>query len=861
MEPLNIRQFCQVAEALYKLEDQSDFSRFVLSGHLPGDAQAIVDPFGDHDRNDRYRVTRDFDSVIGLEADLGAITSAITMYPIPKREDTLSRSIHLTAYFDKSSGGFEAPIHKIPNLCIGKWNIHNSIRVLIPELWDENRNSPYLTQDELKLFYEKGLRPAIITLLGAQATEWPADYHSELFRARDHHGRLGFMTKILREDVVGELGYYIRESLAANGLSWGMGLVFLIQIRGVKHSSTHTMTPRNADNAFQTFLYDNSLAHDMIAQSDGKWWIDVGLEVISDKGNCLVWRTDSHHHVVQSLCGLQDRVAQRITSPGSSKYTRDMASHLPGVSGCRISPGPQARGEFSVSYLQMYMTDKSVTYKIEGSHYGKFLTCQEVLKGKAEEFLHNLYTLYAAARQEIFSLARVELRVPIEHATTVMMDVDDQLLRSSILSIPKDVWWNLRAWRCLAAKLILGWQSEGSPDHRASRHALLLTASLVWLINGLHSAPDNGASSKNLMMCALPHVNRMGADPNILAFGTPTRDNDVDSQADTDSDDERLPHERHRRDATTLPAYPYGLLFFRSIRVGQKHPVPRFSSIHVLNSTLDDDSFKFFFGTTKDNIETEFFRAVAVRKAHPTRGPNKRRRTAAYHNWGQDPEQPDFQLAAQGVQLEPIPHDRGSDLGSDAEDEALRDGALEDDPLAGGIDPILTQLYRQALVDFTEKAPNPRGSARAGYCVIPVAERSTVTEAAYKSHVLSDYFRDCQYKIASPAEWTKAFDALFPPRGVDKTGAVQNYGQSLYYARWLKLRQQTTSDKTLELFRQALKSRFNKLYWIPAARTDRIWATKPEVSYKKLSALPANVPSPQIFINPLIRTRPQWNSE
>ncbi|KAG6844074.1 hypothetical protein H0H87_009985 [Tephrocybe sp. NHM501043] len=181
MEHITITEFCQIADGLYKEDDQSDFMHFILSGHLPDNAQTIVDPFGDHDEHDQYRVTHDFDLVIGLESDLDAITSAITMYPIPKREDTLFCSIHLTAHFEKSTGGFEAPIHKVPNLCIGKWNVHNSIWVLIPELWDKDQNLPFLTQKELKLFYEKGLRLAIINLLGAQATKWPPDYISEMF--------------------------------------------------------------------------------------------------------------------------------------------------------------------------------------------------------------------------------------------------------------------------------------------------------------------------------------------------------------------------------------------------------------------------------------------------------------------------------------------------------------------------------------------------------------------------------------------------------------------------------------------------------------------------------------------------------
>lgn len=121
----------------------------------------------------------------------------------------------------------------------------------------------------------------------------------------------------------------------------------------------------------------------IIAQSHRCWWIDVGLEINSKKDEgCLAWRTDSHYQ------------ADRLTTPGSSKYTRDMASHLTEVSGCRIAPGFVSNTALSVRYFQAYTTDKSHTYRIDQGRYGKFITCDRILKGKDKDYLEGVYRLY-----------------------------------------------------------------------------------------------------------------------------------------------------------------------------------------------------------------------------------------------------------------------------------------------------------------------------------------------------------------------------------------------------------------------------------------------------------------------------------
>lgn len=313
------------------------------------------------------------------------------------------------------------------------------IRVLLPGLYDADRRSPFINQQNMAIFYEKGLRPAVVELLGDQSAEWPPTYSAEMFRARGKNGKLSFQTKLLPPWVSHSLGDAIRLALSANAVPWGADLVFLHQIRGVKAANGHTPDRDSAKTALEELLVANCFRDDALLTGD--WWIDVGLEIASREHQCLAWRTDSHYHIAKSILAINTNNAARITRPGSSKYIRDMTSHLTAVSGCRISPGVRAEGRYEVHYLQLYTTDKSITYRPEGIHFGKFLKGEDILKGKADDYCHDLYELYRQAADKNYGLARVEVRVPIEHATNVILNVNINRLRNSLVSFDPVVWW------------------------------------------------------------------------------------------------------------------------------------------------------------------------------------------------------------------------------------------------------------------------------------------------------------------------------------------------------------------------------------------------------------------------------------
>lgn len=297
-----------------------------------------------------------------------------------------------------------------------------------------------LSHEEEQIFYEKGLLPAVKFLMKEEADRWPAQYIGEMSRARS----LSLQPKTIPAWCVSALGESIRRCLAENGCPWGRSLVFLHQIRGVKHSTAHDFdpsgNPHDPQEALEQFIIANHLDVGTLS-SKGQWWIDVGLEIGSSGLRCAAWRTDSHYSIVKNICRLENDAARRIAKPGSSQYARDMISHLPAVLGCRITLGPRASGHYVVAYLHMYSTDRSLTCHIDSGHYGKSIACSEILKGKSADYVNRLYQLFLRASQACSSQARIEVRVPFRHATTVLYDLTIYKMRRSLVSISRTIWW------------------------------------------------------------------------------------------------------------------------------------------------------------------------------------------------------------------------------------------------------------------------------------------------------------------------------------------------------------------------------------------------------------------------------------
>lgn len=314
------------------------------------------------------------------------------------------------------------------------------IRAFFPDLVSNGRAESLLTQEEQKAFYDFGLLPAIQELMPEESSEWPTSYASQLFLARKRQGAFSFGTKAVGQWNVPLLGDAIRQHLVRAGYNWGQSLLFLLQVRGTKHATSHGLRANDAQQALNCYFREISIPMD--ATENGEWWIDVGIEFRSELGYCLQWRTDCHGHVYQFVSNVNAERANQVVRLGSSKYARDMVAQLPSVSGCRVTPGPRGEGTQRIKYFQLYTTDKALTYNPEGRNHGKTMhTAHALGPSHPTPFGESLFKVYTEAIEKSASHARLEVRVPFGQALSVIRFFPFQLMRNSLLSFSKTVWW------------------------------------------------------------------------------------------------------------------------------------------------------------------------------------------------------------------------------------------------------------------------------------------------------------------------------------------------------------------------------------------------------------------------------------
>lgn len=302
---------------------------------------------------------------------------------------------------------------------------------------------------------------------------------------------------------------------------------------------------------------------------------------------------------------------------------------------------------------------------------------------------------------------------------------------------------------------------------------------------------------------------------------------------DDDDDDDDSIH-------SSLPFNPYGAIFLRCVKLVQ---VPR---MRVGGPGLSSKAFKHLFGRSEDAVVHQYNRVGIMSREQfaERRVGNKSKRTVTYIPESNAVQPVLFDLERQKLKLPPPAADGGSDLEGDEE-------SAEED---SGIDAVITQLYRQFLIDVMQKVPNPRGMNKRPYCVLDMTARLRATEDLYNNPRLPDVWNACYYMKADIKQYQAAFDHLFPPRDHLTSPKVQNYLQCQYYMKWKQLC--ASSDSlTVGRIRREIRRRVFKLAWLPHPCQDRIWATKGLKGFTRYPLTSdVDASAPRI----LMRKDPEW---
>ncbi|KAH0588293.1 hypothetical protein J132_02620 [Termitomyces sp. J132] len=858
----SLRQFVEHGTDLWEdhPNNPEPFVNFALTGTFSQEGttlQAFVDPIQNivppqYDLS----ISRDYDSVLGIASDL-LVEDNISVFTVPHPTYALKSGVHIT--YPVSFGDIERDVdlHRIPNFEWGKFGPRHHLHIFFPGLWAPQRcksRGSYETHErERAIWYNHGLRPAMIALLGENlAQDWPASYQTEEIRARRARGGYSWSTKIIPQDIVPFLADRIRmqlrstNDLAQEDKDWATNFFVLHTIRGTKGMTWHLPLHQTAEVAFRQFLHDSRLSLEVLTAGD--WYVDVGVEISSNEGACLQWLTATHNVIVQQALLIDDATAARITDLGSSKYSRDYSSHLTAISGFRIAPGVLGGGAFSARYIQAYTTDKSIVYNNDDGHHAKFLTTREAMAlEQPTPTISGLHTIYDRAMTFNGSNARLEVRVPFFWATRALTAFDPDILRRCLCIFTRREWWSFRIIRLQAASSVISWQVAGPPQLRVHDQALTLTAACVWLINGLHARPEDGPAAKKLMDAALPLSEADEVARDDLAYRRSLPQRRVISRSDReegDEDEEEVPDEEEEEEeeegnARHLIAHnANGCVFFRRIKFTD---APRF---RAGGPTMPNEAFRFWFRMTIEEIEAKYVKTGIVDKQVIARIRSTlcKRPLPRVVNWSDEPLPDMFNIGAPGQKLPPPAYDDGSDI----------DDAGTPPPQLT-VNAFASELFRNFVANVKSKSPNPRGNTKASYLKINNVERLSSDEAIFKNLALSDTFRHVAYKHATKDEWKRAFEWLFPKRGYETSSAVQNYPACPYFQQWLKfVNSDENSEQLVNETRMAIWTRLKTWSWIPDARQDKMWPTGAAPGFHRLPALSkpngAPLPAPRILL-------------
>ncbi|RXW14188.1 hypothetical protein EST38_g11667 [Candolleomyces aberdarensis] len=792
---VTLNEYYAALNELYDGDNSVDFVKAAVCGILDG-RQSVIDIEDNRVSNkpEPLTLSRDIDSVIGISPVLLPQTY-ITLYPLADYNDTLQTSVHIKHTFINDQGEFNIPLHHIPNLCGGDWGTRSCFRFFFPDLVTAERQSHHVTVDEQATFYNLGLRPTLAAMLEDRAVDIPPDYESLQFRAQGVDGRLTFTTKILPQHHVAQFIPALRRTLVENGVPWGRNLFVVHEIRGVKNSTYHIPDPENAEVALQDFLDQNHINfHDIVNDLDenfsSRWFVDVGLEISAPSHSCLAWICAEHQNVLSEFCGVDNETATRLTAPNAYRgYSRDILAHCVDIAGFRLEPGASGRGDVDLQYMQCYTTEKGVLDRKDGSSYSKRLTMAKVIKGKHRDYLNKLYHTFIAASDQNPSSARIEVRVPFEHASRVLVDPPMDTLQNALVAIHPTVHWGTRAYKAVAAHELIDWYHESPTDLQVTKPSLSLLVGLTWWVNALHSTYDDRNHSREIISAILPHRRREDVMTSQLPFRM---------SLDVAMDAAVFP---------TVPCMPFNMILFDTIRVGPGYPCPRMSN-PAEKPQLSPEAWQFFLGVP---FHDHILNVTRSRLTAPRDNTRTRNRTAQLKRIP-PPDQPPppvtFNLDPDAHTILPPIRDDGSDMEVDSDEEEGHpafDGDDGGDPQQS-LNRALTTIWNQFVFDIAESSPNERGASSPPYILLTPPERVEVTTDLYRDSRLSHIFRDYMWQRANMKQWRQNFDRLFPPKGPVEGRRVQNYKNTGYYPMWVALGERITD----ETFLAARKEMWNR---------------------------------------------------
>ncbi|KAF7974465.1 hypothetical protein HWV62_12106 [Athelia sp. TMB] len=808
-------------EVLDAEQRRSLAAKFALCGR-DGDTQINVDVLRNRLRNDSGQPTqiRDFDSVLGFMDGPLAVWDDILVYPIANPAYTLTSSVYVKHPYSVDGQRSPRSPHTIPNICIAKTSERTTIRVQFPGLAREGYPTG-LEAEHKAAVYDTGIYRAIARVSPEAVTNWSADYQSALWRASKGNNQHQYSTHaVSRENTAAFFAEFRR--LMTREHPWAAGMVFMVQIQGLKEATQHSCDRAEAEGQL------NLLLHPFYLQ-EGAWFVDVGLE-ISIPGQCLQWRSDGHLPLLQRCLDISYEDALAATKLQNRKYCRDMAAHLPDLSGFRVELNSRQGGAYHAAYAQAYTTDKGQTYHISDKHHSKRLTGHQAVVGLPPKYINDAFSAYRAASLSTDVSARLEFRVPIEFATTVLINgIRQWLLEKCLVVYSKNAWWGWKCCRVRAIGTVLGLQNLAPATIRFGHLALNLTLLLIWLANSIHSRPDDDNGARALLLTGLPLTDNHNSRHLLFVPTSSEIANDLE-----------------------VPHCPFNCVFIKDMMSPPQSGIFRLTH----GESMDDLCCLKYFGLTYEALRAKRVHVGILTKSTITAKNIPTMKGGTKANLLVEPEIDQHIARLPLIQI-PVPGrgEYGPDMPYNGYHLPLPEH--QDSRLR------ITKMLNQFASDIMQKCGNSKDRCGdSSHCKLDKHDRRGLDVAIFNDTTLSNYFWRVQwrYQDESPNQlhWWKLFKICFPSGRHELKSSGQNWRKMQYYTAYKDVIASCTAQQEDALRRQ-LWSKFKNLAWIPAVETDRVWRYDRKEGY---ISLPGSFTgrAPRIVVRSHMEP-PRWEQE
>jgi hypothetical protein len=239
-------------------------------------------------------------------------------------------------------------------MALGKVDRRHIARVFFPGLYVKGQ-TPAISTETRTLIYEKCIRKAALDVNPFDQSRWPVSYSAAMTLYRDQKGLFHFGTIDFPARLLGRFGDRLLELFEQHeGLK---GAFFVHELRGMKSVSHHDpLIEGERSGALADVLH--MFHRQKLRPQD--WIVDIGMEV-RHEGHILQWFTSAHRRILQLLLPLAslDQISAVLGS--KTQYHCDLSAQLGDLGGFRALPGSRGKAD-SVSYVNVYTTDKSATY-------------------------------------------------------------------------------------------------------------------------------------------------------------------------------------------------------------------------------------------------------------------------------------------------------------------------------------------------------------------------------------------------------------------------------------------------------------------------------------------------------------------